>query len=171
MGNYKKPSSSPEWKVLVDEEADRYLHQSFFKKLEEEENKDKKYANSWSQPDTVKIINTSRATFYGERKHKDETEIALSKSMQEVMEAELSYEEYRNRTMELEAELSDEEYVNKIMELVRRREAIDAADRETQEEKRNLKAQEKINHRKPSLPPEWKVLPGSPGNESKHSRS
>ena len=36
MGNYKKPSSSPEWKVLADEEADRYLHQSFFRKLEEE---------------------------------------------------------------------------------------------------------------------------------------
>ena len=91
--------------------------------------------------------------------------------MQEVTDDELNDEEYMLRTMVLEAELSDEEYMNRIRETARRREARDAADRETQEEKRKLKAQGKMNHRKPSLPPEWKILPGSPENEFKCSQT
>ena len=126
---------------MADEEAEKYLQQSFFKKIDEKENEDKKYATSWSQPNTVKVISTSRATFYGERKNKDETETALSKATHEATGI----------------KPSEEEIMNGI-----RKETRDATAKETQEE---------TNHKEPSSPPEPKVLPRSPGNESKYSQT
>ena len=96
---------------------------------------------SWSQPDTVKVISTSRATFYGERKNKDETETALSNATHEV--AGIIH--------------SEEESMNGV-----RKETRDATAKETQEE---------TNHKEPSSPSEPKVSPRSPGNESKHSQT
>ena len=104
-----------------------------------------KYANSWNQPDTFRIIYTSKATFYGERKHKDETEIALSKSMQEA----------------IEAKPNEEEIMNRFREATRRQETRNAADREIREEKKRQKAQRRMNYMKTSLSPEWKKLPGN----------
>ena len=75
MNRRNHSRSSLEWKVLADEEAEEYLRQSFLRKMEEKGNKDKKHATSWSQPNTIKVIGTSRATFYGERKNKDEMEM------------------------------------------------------------------------------------------------
>ena len=39
--------------------------------IQETKMRSDKYANSWNQPDTFRIIYTSKATFYGEKKHKD----------------------------------------------------------------------------------------------------
>ena len=67
MNRRNGSSSSLEWKVLADEEAEEYLRQYFLKKMEERENKDKKQATSLSQSNTTKVINTSRAASYEER--------------------------------------------------------------------------------------------------------
>ena len=39
-------STSLEWKVLADEEAEEYLRQSFLRKMEEKGDNDKKHATS-----------------------------------------------------------------------------------------------------------------------------
>ena len=53
-----------------------------------------------NQPDTFRITGTSKATFYGEKEYKDETEVALSQPMHEAMEVEPSEEEIMNGIME-----------------------------------------------------------------------
>ena len=72
MYRNSRSNSSFEWKVIADQEAEEYLLQSFLKKVEEKESKDKKHASNWSQPNRTKIINTTRATsLYVEGKEKD----------------------------------------------------------------------------------------------------
>ena len=60
-----------QWKIIADQEAEDYLLQSFLKKVEEKEPKDKKHASNWSQPNRTKTINTTRATGYVEGREED----------------------------------------------------------------------------------------------------
>ena len=71
MYRNSRSNSLLEWKIIADQEAEDYLLQSFLKKVEKKEPKDKKHAQNWSQPHRTKTINTTRATQYVEGKEKD----------------------------------------------------------------------------------------------------
>ena len=71
MYRNSRSNSLLEWKIKVDQEAEDYLLQSFLKKVEKKDPKDKKHASNWSPPSRTKTINPPRATRYVEGREKD----------------------------------------------------------------------------------------------------